>query len=72
MRATVGDRVVVKGRYLGEPERDGEIIGLDGPDGRPPWRVRWESDGHVSLFFPDADVTIQHLGHAHRREVDAA
>lgn len=68
MQATVGDRVVIKGRRLGEPERDGEIIALEGPDGQPPWRVRWEADGHVSVFFPGSDASVQHLAHAHRRE----
>ena len=72
MHAAVGDRVVIKGRHLGEPERDGEVIALDGPGGQPPWRVRWESDGHVSLFFPGSDATIQHLSHAHRHQTDAA
>jgi hypothetical protein len=71
MQAAVGDRVIIKGRYLGEPAREGEIIALDGPDGLPPWRVRWEVDGHVSLLFPGSDATIQHLSHAHRHELDA-
>src|SRR6266536_88238 len=39
MQAAVGDRVVIKGRYLGESERGGEIIALEGPDGQPPWRA---------------------------------
>lgn len=26
MQAIVGDRVIIKGRHLGEPEGDGEII----------------------------------------------
>jgi hypothetical protein len=68
MQAAVGDRVVIKGRYLGESERGGEIIALEGPDGQPPWRVRWEADGHVSLLFPGPDAIIQHLSHAHRHE----
>jgi uncharacterized protein DUF1918 len=71
MQAVVGDRVIVKGRRLGDPERDGEVIALDGPGGQPPWHVRWEADGHVSLFFPGSDATIQHLAHAHRRDLAA-
>jgi hypothetical protein len=69
MRAAVGDRVIIEGRHLGEPERDAEIIALEGPDGQPPWQVRWEADGHVSVLFPGSDATIQHLGHAHRRDL---
>ncbi|HZD72797.1 MAG TPA: DUF1918 domain-containing protein [Actinomycetota bacterium] len=71
MHAAVGDRVVIKGRHLGEPERDGEIIALEGRDGQPPWQVRWEADGHVSLFFPGSDATIEQLAHAHRRDLAA-
>jgi hypothetical protein len=26
----------------------------------------------VSFFFPGSDATVQHLGHAHRRQIDAA
>jgi hypothetical protein len=64
MRASVGDRLIIKGVHLGDPERDGEIIAIEGPDGAPPWQVRWETDGHVSLFFPGPDVTVRHLEHA--------
>jgi hypothetical protein len=40
--------------------RDGEIVGVRGADGGPPYEVRW-SDSHVSgLFYPgpDAHVTM--------------
>lgn len=67
MRASVGDRVIIKGVHLGEPERDGEVIAVEGPDGAAPWRVRWDN-GHVSLFFPGPDVTVRHLQHAIPRE----
>jgi hypothetical protein len=70
MQATVGDRVIIKGRHLGEPERDGEIIAVEGADGQPPWRVRWEVDGHISLFFPGSDAIVQHLGQVQRHEQD--
>ena len=60
MKASVGDRIVVKGPHLGETERGGEILAVEGPDGAPPYQVRWEVDGRVSLFFPGPDTTIQH------------
>ncbi|MEX2554993.1 MAG: DUF1918 domain-containing protein [Actinomycetota bacterium] len=62
MKAEVGDRLVVKGHYVHEPLRDGEILEV-GPDGRPPYLVRWE-DGHVSLVFPGPDAYVDHLAHA--------
>jgi uncharacterized protein DUF1918 len=60
MRANVGDRIIVKGLHLGEPDRDGKILAVDGPDGSPPYQVRWEADGHVSLLFPCVDAIVEH------------
>jgi hypothetical protein len=63
MHASVGDRIVIKGHHLGEPDRDGEVIGVHGPDGTPPFTVRWGDDGHESLFFPGSDASLQHFEH---------
>lgn len=60
MRANVGDRLVIKGHHLGEPDRDGEIIEVRGEGGEPPWVVRWEETGHDVLFFPGPDAVIEH------------
>lgn len=59
MHAQVGDQLTVMGRHQGDGERHGEIIEVDGPDGTPPFLVRWE-DGHDSLFFPSSDVQVIH------------
>ena len=64
MRAQVGDELTVKGRHQGDGERHGEIIGVDGPNGAPPYLVCWR-DGHQSLFFPSSDAEVEH--HAARR-----
>jgi hypothetical protein len=61
VRARPGDRLVVKGHHLGEPDRDAEILEILGEDGAPPFRVRWE-DGHESEIFPGSDVAIEHFG----------
>jgi hypothetical protein len=63
MRASVGDRIVVRGHKVGEPDRDGEILEVHGDDGAPPYVVRWASDGHQSTFFPGTDAVIQHFEH---------
>lgn len=63
MRATVGDRIVVRGHRVGEPDRDAEILEVHGEDGAPPYVVRWASDGHQSTFFPGTDAVIEHLEH---------
>jgi hypothetical protein len=67
MRAAVGDRIVIHGHHVGEPDRDCEVIAVEGPDGGPPYRVRWEEDGHESLFFPGSDASIQHFTHRRSR-----
>ncbi|HVB06751.1 MAG TPA: DUF1918 domain-containing protein [Acidimicrobiales bacterium] len=66
MKAVVGDRLVVKGHHLGEPDRDGEILEVHGGRGTPPYLVRWSEDGHVGLVFPGPDAQVEHLRAARR------
>lgn len=61
LTATVGDRLVIRGHRVGEPDRDAEIIEVRGVDGGPPFLVRWGEDGHESLLFPGTDAIIQHF-----------
>jgi hypothetical protein len=68
MRATAGDRLVIKGHYVGEPDRDAEILEVRGDDGAPPYLVRWSDDGHEGLFFPSTDATIEHFPSRARRK----
>ena len=63
MRAVIGDRLVIKGHHVGEPDRDAEILEVHGQDGAPPYFVRWEEDGHEGLFFPGPDAEVDHLRH---------
>ena len=60
MEAHVGDRIVVRSAHLGQPERSGEVLACHEPDGGPPYRVRWEPDGHEGLFFPGGAATVVH------------
>ncbi|MBX6391055.1 MAG: DUF1918 domain-containing protein [Frankia sp.] len=58
MRASVGDRVCVHSRTVGQPERHGVVLEVRGrPDG-PPYLIRWD-DGHEGLFFPGADSVLE-------------
>jgi hypothetical protein len=59
MQAQVGDWVVIEGRTLDEPRRQGQIIELVHPDGSPPYRVRWPADDHESVVFPGPDARIE-------------
>ena len=63
MRAAAGDRLVIKGHYVGQPDRDAEILDVRGADGSPPFLVRWEEDGHEGLFYPGSDAVVEHFPH---------
>ncbi|WP_163554011.1 DUF1918 domain-containing protein [Candidatus Frankia alpina] len=41
MSASVGDRFVIHGRTVGNPQRHGVVIEIGGADGGPPFVVRW-------------------------------
>jgi len=60
MHAAVGDQLVVMNLHLGEPVREGEIVEVHGPEGGPPYLVRWSDTGHESLVYPGPDARIQH------------
>jgi hypothetical protein len=57
MKAKVGDKIVVTGHAVGDPQRVGEILEILGGE-RPHYRVRWE-DGHESIVSPSSDATIR-------------
>jgi len=59
MKASVGDHIDVRGSHVGNEGRQGEVLDVRGPEGAPPYLVRW-SDGHEGLFFPGPDATIAH------------
>jgi hypothetical protein len=63
LRASPGDRLVVRGHHVGEPERDAEILEVLGENGAPPYKVRWD-DGHVAEVFPGSDAFVQHFDDA--------
>ncbi len=63
MRAQVGDRLIVKGHRVGDPDRNAVILEVRGEDGAPPYLVRWVEDDHVSLFFPGSDAILRQVEH---------
>ncbi len=48
MRANVGDLLVVPGLE----SRVGLVIRVLGPDGTPPYVIKWQSDGHIAMVTP--------------------
>lgn len=59
MRATVGDRLLVHGRIVGQADQLGDILEVLGAEGAPPYRVRF-ADGHEALISPGPDAVVQH------------
>lgn len=60
MKASVGDRLIIKAHRVGEHDRDAEVLEVRGDDGGPPWLVRWEDSAHEVLFFPGPDAVVEH------------
>jgi len=58
MYAEIGDRLVKEGLRTGLGERIGVIVEVRNVDGSPPYLVKWDSDGHQSLLFPEPDTFV--------------
>ena len=58
MRAIMGDRIIIRGRTVETPDKHGEIIEVRGPDGQPPYLVRF-GEGHQSVVYPGADFVVE-------------
>ena len=58
MNAAVGNWLVVHGRTLDDPVREGLVVEVPHPDGSPPYLVRWLDDDRVSLVFPGPDAAV--------------
>ena len=67
MRAQVGDWLVVHSHTEGQHDRRAEIVGT-GPDGVPPYTVRWTDEDREALVFPGPDAQVvtaaEHAAHA--------
>jgi len=59
MHAKPGDQLRVRGNHVGSPDRWAKIIETRGPEGRPPYLVRWDDGEHVTLFFPGSDAVVE-------------
>ena len=60
VQATVGDRLCVHGRTVGQPDHRAEIIDVRGPNGGPPYFVRYD-DCHEAVVFPCLDAIVEHV-----------
>jgi hypothetical protein len=58
MKADNGDWLVVEPVRIGDHRRRGLVLDIRGPDGEPPYLVRWSDTGHESLFFPGEGTRV--------------
>lgn len=58
MIAKVGDRIIVRGRRVGDTTRSGVVVAVRGADGTPPYVVRWDGDTTDHIYYPGADAII--------------
>lgn len=70
MRAQVGDRIILAAEHIDEPTRDGEVLEVRGPDGGPPYVVRWD-DGHSGLIYPGPGSVLRVGAHGDEEEAAA-
>jgi hypothetical protein len=56
MRAKVGDLLVVPGAESSV----GLVIRVLGPDGAPPYVIKWQRDGHIAMVTPGQYARIVH------------
>jgi hypothetical protein len=61
MHAVAGDKIAIPGTHVGDPGRVGEVLEVKGPDGTPPFVVRWD-DGHEAMCWPGPETRVEHLG----------
>lgn len=59
MDVKAGDHLVVRSHTVAQPDRNAEVLKVLGPNGGPPYRVRWTEDGHEGLFFPGSDALVE-------------
>jgi hypothetical protein len=65
--ARVGDEVVVDSLHLGEPPRKGEILEIRAEPEPEHYVVRWDDNGHETIFFPGSTSHVVHPpGRPHR------
>lgn len=59
MFAKVGDRILVRGNRMGQPDRRCVVLEVRDEQGLPPYVVKWDEGDHEDLYFPGSDATIE-------------
>ncbi len=71
MRARPGDHLVLAAPHTSDATRDGVVVAARGPDGGPPYVVRW-SDGHEALIYPGPGAVLRVERDEHRPPAEPA
>ena len=58
MRAQIGEQLHIHGKAVGSSDQIGEILEVRGPDGTPPYLVKFP-DGRESLIYPGPDAEVE-------------
>lgn len=69
MYAFKGDRIYVRDDAA-ETMREAEVIEVEHVAGHPPYWVRWADTDELELWFPEADVVIEHSGPSYPAEYE--
>lgn len=62
MHANVGDEIVVDPVHVGQPTRRGEILEVLLKNDVTHYRVRWDDNGHETIFYPGSTTHALHPG----------
>jgi hypothetical protein len=57
MIASTGQQILIRGKTVESPDKHGTIVEIRGPDGSPPFLVRFD-DGHEILVYPGTDAVL--------------
>ncbi len=60
LQGVKGDRIIVNAHRVGESSRTGVVLEVLGKPDHVHYRVRWDEDGHESIFTPSSDATFEH------------
>lgn len=58
LTAEVGDTLVIDGEAIAGVPRSGEITAVGGPDGSPPYHVRWLAGDYESVIVPGPGARV--------------
>jgi hypothetical protein len=68
MKAVPGDWLMIEGTHLNDRKRHGLILEIRGPDGSPPYLVRWDDGDAETVVVPSSGAHIiiaEEMGRPH-------